>query len=900
MVAWQLWDRVIRYGSKERISSALGLDREAAGRWIAFWAGAMTSAKLHPAFSVQPDAVSQNYLDARAAQQACGLDFPGFPNPPRHGTISTAILAKMLTLSEPWAELNADFARRVAITVGGHHGVFPASGSWDFGADVLGGPAWNAARTAILNRLSDAVDIDKVKRPQTPPEDAHWFFMILAGLTSVADWIGSNRSFFVPRPKTRDLAKYAIEAREQASRALDDLGWTGWEPDGTGPRTFEELFTFSPRGAQKAAVAIASQLDRPAFVLIEAPTGEGKTEAALCLADHWTHAAGQRGLYVALPTMATSNQMFERVRAFLARRYPDQKVNLHLLHGQALLSKDYTEMQREAERQRQAFAPAVVYDDDRSSGAVVAESWFAQNKKQGLLAPFAVGTIDQTLLAVLQTKHFFVRLFGLAGKTVVLDEVHAYDTYMSSILDRLLEWLSALGCSVVLLSATLPKVRRRALLEAWSGTKLSDQATDYPRVTMISGDRVEAQHVEAAADRQTTLVLDWRDPEKLTVDLCDALRGGGCAAVICNTVGKAQTVFTALRNALCPHGIDVDLFHARFPFGQRQSIEQTVLRRYGKTKDDIVNAEKVITTAPHRPSKAVLVATQVIEQSLDLDFDLMVSEVAPVDLILQRAGRLHRHRRTRPNSLPTPSVWLMQPKTIDGIPRFGNDEYIYEPYVLLRSYLALRARQIVQVPDELERLIEAVYGDDSDGFATAPDEAWERALADSLAAKNRHCMEDQATARGVVIESARFEDDILEVFNMQLEEDDNPEIHRTIQAATRLAEPSVSVVLLYRTAIGLSLSPRGDSIVPLDKMPSLADARLLLGNSVTLQHRGCVGHFIRQPTPEKWRDSGLLRFYRIAELDEAGCCSIGGFILRLDADFGVVIERESKNGGAAP
>ncbi|NOX53379.1 MAG: CRISPR-associated helicase/endonuclease Cas3, partial [Planctomycetes bacterium] len=173
--------------------------------------------------------------------------------------------------------------------------------------------------------------------------------------------------------------------------------------------------------------------------------------------------------------------MFDRVRDFLARRYPQDKVNLHLLHGQAFLSDAYIEMQRlsrkliqdqqDAELSRQSFEAGQICDendsdDDPHGHGVVAESWFAQNKKQGLLAPFAVGTVDQALLAVLQTKHMFVRLFGLTGKTVILDEVHAYDTYMSTILERLLEWLHALGCSVVMLSATLPKARRHALTRA--------------------------------------------------------------------------------------------------------------------------------------------------------------------------------------------------------------------------------------------------------------------------------------------------------------------------------------------------------------------------------------------------------------------------------------------------
>src|SRR5207248_6281763 len=112
---------------------------------------------------------------------------------------------------------------------------------------------------------------------------------------------------------------------------------------------------------------------------------------------------------------------------------------------------------------------AWVYDEEKRPSAVVAEEWFARNKKQALLAPFGVGTIDQALLAVLQTRHVFVRLFGLAGKCVVLDEVHAYDAYMTTLMERLLRWLAALGCPVMLLSATLPRDKRVKLLRAYAG-----------------------------------------------------------------------------------------------------------------------------------------------------------------------------------------------------------------------------------------------------------------------------------------------------------------------------------------------------------------------------------------------------------------------------------------------
>ena len=204
------------------------------------------------------------------------------------------------------------------------------------------------------------------------------------------------------------------------------------------------------RPLQKRIVEIAQLLREPQLIVVEAPMGEGKTEAAWYIADVWDRREGQ-GTHVALPTMATSNQMFGRVGEFLKRG--EGKKNFMLLHGKALLNENFDKLKYQAQ----------VYDENTKPNAVVAESWFAANKKHNLLAPYGVGTIDQALLAVLQTKHVFVRLFGLAGKCVVLDEVHAYDAYMTTLMERLLTWLAALRCPVVLLSATLPKERREAL-----------------------------------------------------------------------------------------------------------------------------------------------------------------------------------------------------------------------------------------------------------------------------------------------------------------------------------------------------------------------------------------------------------------------------------------------------
>ncbi len=299
----------------------------------------------------------------------------------------------------------------------------------EVGADLvaMGGTQWANLRHDLANSLAELVDLPRDRRPV---EISNGAAMVLAGFVSVADWIGSNTEFFPPAYPP-DLAAYALNAQKQAGRALDGLGWR-LQPFPPGIRGFADLFPGiqSPNDLQMTVESIAPNLNEPGLVIIEAPTGEGKTEAAMYLADCWAERTGGQGCYFALPTQATSNQMFGRVRDFLQDRYPGEPVQLQLLHGYAALSAEFEVLRENGER---LFAPQ--YTGVEPSGnqlGVIAAEWFTY-RKRGLLAPFGVGTIDQALLAVLQTRHVFVRLFGLSGKTIVIDEVHAYDAYMTTL-----------------------------------------------------------------------------------------------------------------------------------------------------------------------------------------------------------------------------------------------------------------------------------------------------------------------------------------------------------------------------------------------------------------------------------------------------------------------------------
>jgi CRISPR-associated endonuclease/helicase Cas3 len=614
-------------------------------------------------------------------------------------------------------------------------------------------------------------------------------------------------------------------------------------------------------------------MSEPSLLIVEAPMGEGKTEAGWYAATCWNRRGGQ-GAYVALPTMATSNQMFERVGEFLEAD-PGKK-NLMLQHGKAALNKKFDDLKYAAK----------IYDPDGNTSGVVAEGWFAANKKHGLLAPFGVGTIDQALLCVLQTKHFFVRLFGLAGKCVILDEVHAYDAYMTTLMELLLRWLAALRCPVILLSATLPREKRLQLLRAYTGAETPEPDwKDYPRITSVAITEcaVNIAPVKADPTRERTVRRGWLSQYSLVDKLQESLANGGCVAVIRNTVRTAQESYQELKNHL-QNEIDsgelqLDLFHAQFPFGRRKQIEDEVLEWYGRTKDDVVKEGRIMT-APHRPRKAILVATQVVEQSLDLDFDVMVSDIAPVDLVLQRAGRLWRHHRDRPHGMEGPQLWLIEPVTKDQLPDFGHSKWVYARFVLMRSLLALKAFEVVQLPQDLERLVEQVYG--SEPLAVPAD--WEAALEVAKQEYQDKRDNQQLNATDVAINAP--DQAPLEQQSQQLEEDD-PGAAKKIQAQTRDADPSIQLIVIYHIHGHDYLDPGG--LEPFQEVnePDTNQVRRLLDNEVTVSHRPCFAWYAAQPVPKAWRKKGMLRYHRIARVDGAGDSLSGDFFLRVDPELGI-------------
>lgn len=892
VVTRAMWRHVVYPATRHWIAESLGLTESEAERWIVFLAGSHDIGKASPAFALRDDPLGTRILDA-------GLPPPGIRlTKPPHGTVSAFALRELLPSA---FSMRPPVAQRVAAAIGGHHGVIPRDFSYDsLPVDGIGRPPWQDARLALLRVLATLLEAPGDTAPrQLDNAPAMW----LAGLISVADWIGSNTSYFNyavlddTAVAPFDLSDYMTQSDDKARTALTELGWSGW----SAPRQvlpFDALFSINghsmaPRLLQQAVIALAEHLTEPSIVIIEAPMGEGKTEAAMYLADHNGAVLGQHGYYFALPTQATSNQMFGRVKTFLEHRYPKEIVNLQLLHGHAALSEQFEELRRYGDR---LFRLRNVYQDDSGDtrGAIVAAEWFTY-RKHGLLAPFGVGTIDQVLLAALCTRHVFVRLFGLARKTIIIDEVHAYDTYMTTLLERLLEWLGALGSSVVLLSATLPRARRQRLLNAYlrGRGQQEDDLPDatYPRLTW-AGVTTGAEHIATGPRPAEPVHLRWIDGTLsdtgsasfgLGQRLRETLTNGGCVAIICNTVGRAQQIYDALRRCFTD-GLDANrpelyLLHARYLFAERDRREKEVLELFGKPGEH--------TRRPHR---AVLVATQIIEQSLDLDFDLLVTDLAPADLILQRIGRLHRHDRPeRPAALTLPTVWICAPERMEGnVPRFeSGTEAVYDDHhVLLRSWLTLKDRSTLSIPADIEEVVEAVYDD--------------RKCPDTLSAALRERWDETRQKQQLMVAHEEAEADHryirepgemgpLHTLAPDPKEEESPQLHQAHQALTRLADQTVTVICLY----GSREQPYFDAVLrekaPISGILTIDATKRLLRRSVVVSNRRVVWDLVKEQIPSGWQQSSLLRYCRLVILDEHDAARRSTYRFRVDTELGLVI-----------
>lgn len=842
------------------LSRALQSDGDSLVAWLPWMIALHDIGKITASFQMQN------------AQQKQRLQKEGFsfarwsPSDSKpHSVFSQSFIVKVLSQANPTPRRSLQ--RAVAEVIGGHHGVYHSNSLVRKAGDLLElnePEEWHAYRSlaeTLLRQHFLHTDLEHLPEP----ENVSTATMMLSGFTILCDWIGSDSRFFASR-SDMELGSYLRHSRRQAQRALEVSGLFARSTSDMSC-AFSSLFAdiAQPRPLQLAIDQIPEDvLVAPSLVIIEAPTGEGKTEASLAIAHRIAQHTLCDDFYYALPTMATSNQMFLRLQEHLRDRL-GLDAQAKLVHGQSFLIED--ELRIEPLRNG---SPG-----DKDEASVTAVQWF-NGKKRSLLAPFGVGTVDQAEMAVLNARHMALRMFGLAGKVVIIDEVHAYDTYMTTIIEQLLRWLSKIGTSVILLSATLPLSRRAQLVRAFgidldSGTEPGDA---YPSLLAVSRKGIyQASPTPWQDDRSIELKRLYLNDEQAKEKaewLLEVIQEGGCACWMTNTVRRAQNVFDLLLS-MAPAHVDLSLLHAQFPLEDRQKREEEITGKYGPRGG--------------RPSHGIVIGTQVLEQSLDLDFDVMVSDLAPIDLLLQRAGRLHRHKRARPSKHEQPVLWInLHADEQPMIPPVA-DRKMYTEFILRQTWSVLAGRGEVRLPQEYRPLIEAVYDAGEPANGSDLRSAW-----DKLCKMESYAVEE-ANIR-LVPDPDPITPFTVAITQKTFEEDENSAAW--VVARTRLGEESLNVIPLEVLG-GYGILPDGTRI-HLDAEADRETQLRLLRRGLRVSRQDAIQAIraINEKRHKLFADSALLRDQQLLPLEGNAITLIHDstkLICTLHPRLGLVIER---------
>jgi CRISPR-associated endonuclease/helicase Cas3 len=734
-----------------------------------------------------------------------------------------------------------------ATVIGAHHGKPQPNNDINKGISNDGHYFDKAHEMDYKKAWSEIVDraLDRagMKDLNDLPELGQADQMLQCGALIMADWIASG------------------------NKDWDVLGFPEmWIPEYT-PDIYCERFDFSyPNEMQQAVEKITTDIDKPGILIIEAPMGSGKTEAALAAAEIFSRKSGRKGIYFALPTQATSNAMFTRVEDWIRKlNGRNGMVAINLLHGKAAFNKDYNSLR--------------VIDrggDDQEDQSLMVHDWF-EGRKTSMLADFGIGTIDQVLLAALKQKHVMLRHLGLANKVVIIDECHAYDAYMSEYLGRALNWLGAYEVPVVVLSATLPIERRNSIINAYCNKTIglneySSANRSYPLLSWNGVSSIE-QSPLVLSEHQKDVTLRRIEEKDITIELGSLLANGGCAGVIMNTVKRAQMLAKSLEEKFGKE--IVNLIHSRFIICDRNLKENNILQGLGKKGN--------------RPHKRIDVGTQVLEQSLDIDFDVLITEMAPADLLVQRIGRLHRHSRNdlnRPEPLKRACCLVINPD--DG------SKKIYGDYLLMRSQAIIdRYGSVIRIPVDIPDIVQDVYDEGVDLGLYGPEyEAAKRKHKELLAFKQDRASKFMLPKPSIIARRPKSIQGFLDT--------DIKDVDKAGQAAVRDGDESIEVIIVQM---------KNDEICFLEwvndgraigrHMPDEETAKKMMECMVRLPPLLCYPDTISRTIGElesatsenvpEWHRSPWLQGEVVLILDNSGEVKISGKKLKYSREYGMEI-----------
>lgn len=763
----------------------------------------------------------------------------------------------------------------IAAIVGAHHGV-PYSGVEDpedlmeyyeenfygnRGESDRQGQQWNSIwEDWIATALSHSgyQTLDELPEIDAPVQ------MILSGLLMMADWIASNADYaplltledsgeWVKYPERTDLIWERLDFPDQWMPCC-------WFMDDD---IFKQKYGFFPNEMQRQMLRAVEEAPAPGIYVLEAQMGLGKTEAALSAAEILASKWHCEGIFFGLPTQATANGIFPRLQSWAEAegQAEEIKLGIRLAHGMAMLHKGYREL----------FRGKASQNEDGSEGGLVVHSWF-EGRKQALLSSFVIGTVDQLLMAALQQKHVMLRHLGLSGKVVIIDECHAYDAYMSCYLERALEWLGIYQVPVILLSATLPTERRVKLIEAYLGGKPKEESDgwrkndEYPLLTYTFGNDVRQRVIPVDTPRKQIRIIKEKE-ETIIKILKERLSEGGCAGVIVNTVFQAQEIAKKIRRELPEY--PVLLVHARFTMADRQKIEEGLLTRIGKN------------SLP-KTRNLIVVGTQILEQSLDIDFDFLITQLAPMDLLLQRMGRLQRHgHRKRPEPLKEPMCIVCKSEE-----NSGGSRQIYGDWLLERTEELLPDK--IMLPDDISPLVQETYREMQKGEKLFS--LWEEH-------RRKQKMKERKAESHRLPEGRQLEETIHGILDHDIRDRESDALARV-----RDGESSISVLIMVDIGNGYAgfvpWQSKGEKI-PVNHVPSEEECRKILLQRVQLprplsvyRYDECVAELEARNVAclEEWQYAKKLSGELVLMLTSELTAELCGFRLYYDEHYGLCYE----------
>lgn len=805
-VAEHLWDEWLSEGQRALLARPfrqLGDDAPAAGRSFLKLAAALHDVgKATPSFARQVPTFADKMRCAGLSMAERGSLEAQEERWFKHA-LAGSLLIERMGEQRGWS---APVTVALASLAGGHHGM-PARTDQKREArrssNLLGTAtetdAWEVAQDELVDYLTQYAGPDILF---SEAEFDLPSLVLYQGCVTISDWIASSSEYFPLTPEADVNFRYLRLGGQQKRRhrALERFQLpAGWSPHNEGEDATELLRSrfkvpFRARPLQEAAVGAAREVEGAPLMIIEDVMGSGKTEAALLAAEILAARFGARGLLVALPTQATTDAMFERILGYLdgaLTKSPGGPTSpMHstaLLHGRSGWSRRYSALKRTGrmffDRSHGDFEIDMgegVVDPDYAgmsfTSKVAAHPWF-RGRHAAILSSFVTTTVDHLLMGALQIKQLPVRHAGLSGKVVIFDEAHASSDFMNFFAERVMQWLGAYGVPVVVLSATLTDELRTRLIEAYEqgrSTQVGPTRTPAPEPLAASGLLPPPEEAPAATSGELTFASEMRPYPRLTiadvagvrtVPLAAALEPttvkllahgpetttaevvlevakerSGNILVVCNTVGEAQRTYAELSRDLQEA---VRLVHSRYTAADRLANDDYLLRLYGRDTAE-------------RPDFSIVVGTQVLEQSLDIDFDVLVTQLAPMDLLLQRIGRMHRHQgRERPEAFSNPVCH------VTNVPRFEEEPLldagsrkVYRDFKLLAAAVTVgpdafeAGGTTIELPNEVATVVEKAARVREDVPA-----AWRRPVAAAVSAEETARKNAAATVRGTLVPS---------------------------------------------------------------------------------------------------------------------------------------------------